>query len=446
MKKTISAIAAAAILSTAVFGQCVSADVEGLQLGTAKSAAEDFVSRYYYSMYTDSEIDLYGRSAYEEMADYLSAKLKYQQSICGDVVNYKVYTYTESFEESENAYLFNVVSAVEFNYIDADFDSGFTAGNQVMVEKGGECKILDVMIGGGVNDSLLGREELDLDNCFWENENVTKEAIGEVCDYIDEVMQEEKIQAEAAVNDMTETYAANAFTSNLTNTQRQRIAQYAAENTRILLPEENNGIVGQEITPKSAISGVNYFDFSNFYDYEHPDNEEKWNYDCTNFTSHCLIAGGAIRVYPSNKDEDELGIESTGWFYNNTEQRSNSWSSVNSFYDFVTTNTGKGPKAEEWNVYSSSERKLVNCAIGDIIQINYDGIGKYDHNVVISGVARSNKDGKYWPAVTGRSGSRYFEINRPEYCATRALCLTECKQEIKSGVTTYRVLRLTSLT
>lgn len=91
-------------------------------------------------MYTDSEIDLYGRSAYEEMADYLSAKLKYQQSICGDVVNYRVYTYTESFEELENAYLFNVVSAVEFNYVDADFDSGFTAGNQVMVEKGENAK------------------------------------------------------------------------------------------------------------------------------------------------------------------------------------------------------------------------------------------------------------------------------------------------------------------
>lgn len=400
MKKTISAIAAAAILSAAVFGQCVSADVEGLQLGTAKSAAEDFVSRYYYSMYTDSEIDLYGRSAYEEMADYLSAKLKYQQSICGDVVNYKVYTYTESFEESENAYLFNVVSAVEFNYVDADFDSGFTAGNQVVVEKGGECKILDVMIGGGVNDSLLGREKLDLDNCFWENENVTKEAIGEVCDYIDEVMEEEKIQAETAVyDDMTETYAANAFTSNLTNTQRNRIVQYATENTRILLPEENNGIVGQEITPKSAIPGVNYFDFSNFYDPTDPMNEDRWSYDCTNFTSHCLIAGGAQMNYP-NKPKKDLKIESTGWFFDNINQRSSSWSSVNAFYNFVTTNTGKGVKATSAEYSSSglisSSRILEQCDIGDIIQIDYKGEGKYDHNTVVTNACRVN--GKYYPA------------------------------------------------
>lgn len=110
------------------------ADVGSLQLETAKSSAEDFVSQYYYSMYTDSEIDLYGRAAYEEMADYLSAKLKYQQSICGDVVNFKVYTYIRSVEESEEAFLFNVMSAVTFNYVEADFDSGFTAGNQIIVE------------------------------------------------------------------------------------------------------------------------------------------------------------------------------------------------------------------------------------------------------------------------------------------------------------------------
>lgn len=140
----------------------MSADVGSLQLETAKSSAEDFVSQYYYSMYTDSEIDLYGRAVYEEMADYLSAKLKYQQSICGDVVNYRVYTYTKSVEESEEAFLFNVISAVDFNYVGADFDSGFTASNQVIVEKGGECRILDVMIGGGINDSLLEREKLDL--------------------------------------------------------------------------------------------------------------------------------------------------------------------------------------------------------------------------------------------------------------------------------------------
>lgn len=174
-------------------------------------------------MYTDSEIDLYGRAMYEEMADYLSAKLKYQRSICGDVINFKVYTYIRSVEESEETFLFNVMSAVTFNYVDADFDSGFTAGNEIIVEKGGGCKILDVMIGGGINDSLLGREELALDNCYWEREEVTEEAVAEVCNYIDDVIEEEKNQIAEAVYDEPESYSVNAFTSSVTTSQRNRM-------------------------------------------------------------------------------------------------------------------------------------------------------------------------------------------------------------------------------
>lgn len=430
MKKFISAIAAAGILLEGAFGQCVSADVGSLQLETAKSCAEDFVSQYYYSMYTDSEIDLYGRAVYEELADYLSAKLKYQQSICGDVVNFKVYTYIGSVEESEEAFLFNVMSAVTFNYVEADFDSGFTAGNQIMVEKGGECKILDVMIGGGVNDSLLGREKLDLNNCYWEREEVTKEAVAEVCDYIDEVIEEEKIQAAAAVYDEPETYSVNAFTSSVTTSQRNSMVAYANANVRILSPEENGGVVGQEISPVSGDPKQvpEYFDFSKV---------SSESFDCTNFTSHCLLAGGGHML--KNKWYFELFSDGKGFI--NTF----SWSGVNAFYDYVISNTGVGPRAvaEEYKTYSeyyklsSTDRKLVNCAIGDIIQIDYTGDGAYDHNVIVVGSVK--KDGRYWPAVTGRSGSDSGIKSSYGYA------LPSCKDDV-STKSSFRVLRLTSLT
>lgn len=437
MKKFISAIAAAAALSVSVFGQCASADVYSLQLETAKSAAEEFVSDYYSHMYTDSEIDLYGRAVYEEMADYLTAKLEYQQSISGDVVNFKVYTYTRSVEESEEAFLFSVVSAVTFNYVGADFDSGFTAGNHVMVEKGGECKILDVMIGGGVNDSLLGREKLDINNCYWEREEVNKEAVAEVCDYIDEVMKEEKLQAASAIYNEPEVFSVNAFTSSVTSSQRNSMVAYAVTNTRILIPEENGGVEGQEISPSSAIPGVEYYDFSYIYNPNDPLNENYWNYDCTNFTSHCLMAGGAqMNTSSANK-----------WYFRSINDRSPAWSSVNYFYDFIKNNKGVGPKAAA-TVYSKNDlsmtsRKLEKCDVGDIVQIDYEGDGRYDHNVIVVGAAKEG--GKYWPAVCGRSGSRYRELELDDYYATSGVCLVSCKKAIEDSAK-FRILRLTSLT
>lgn len=211
------------------------------------------------------------------------------------------------------------------------------------------------------------------------------------------------------------------------------------------MPEENNGIVGQEISPRSAIPGVDYCDFSYIYNNKDPMNEEFWNFDCTNFTSHCLIAGGAQMNYP-NKPKKDLKIESTGWFFDNINQRSSSWSSVNAFYNFVTTNTGKGVKATSAEYSSSglisSSRILEQCDIGDIIQIDYKGEGKYDHNTVVTNACRVN--GKYYPAVCGRSGSRYFELQRDEYYATKNVCVISCKAAIGANAK-FRVLRLTSL-
>lgn len=416
-------------MSTCVFGESVSADADSLQREAARSTAEEFVSRYYYSMYTDSDIDLYGCAAYEEMADYLSAKLKYQQSICSDVVNMRVGTYAECIDETEEALLYRVHSGVEFNYVGADFDSGFTSNSYVMIEKGGERKILDVMI-GGMSDNLLGRDTVDINNCYWEREGVTGEAVAEVCDYIDEVIEKEKQQAEAAVCSEPETYSTNAFSSSVTNSQRYSIVQYAITNTRILLPEENGGVSGQEVTPKSGNPQLipQYHDFSV---------EAPGNYDCTNFTSHCLLAGGA----KMNMTKD------TGWYFISMDiankKRTPSWSSVKYFHIFVTNNKGDGPKAEEWAVSKSTERKLVNCNLGDIIQIDYTGDGVYDHNVVITNVARA-KDGYYWPAVTGRSGSRYADVEG--YETSRNVALPDCKTGVDEKVPDFRVLRLTSLT
>ncbi len=86
--------------------------------------------------------------------------------------------------------------------------------------------------------------------------------------------------------------------------------------------------------------------------------------DCTNFISQCLYAGSKEMNY--NKQN--------GWYYNSVNDRSPSWTGVNEFYKFLTTNKQNGPRGKE---------VLQNeIEIGDIIQISFSE-NKYTHTLIV---------------------------------------------------------------
>lgn len=87
--------------------------------------------------------------------------------------------------------------------------------------------------------------------------------------------------------------------------------------------------------------------------------------DCTNFVSQCVYAGCGTMNY--TKD--------TGWYYNSIDDRSAAWTGVEFFYDFITSNKGKGPYAEEL--------PLSLAKVGDVIQLSFDG-KKFTHALVIT--------------------------------------------------------------
>ncbi len=83
--------------------------------------------------------------------------------------------------------------------------------------------------------------------------------------------------------------------------------------------------------------------------------------DCTNFISQCLYAGGVEMHYP-------------GWYYYSLNDRAPSWTGVDEFFYFSTTNTMGGVRA-----------KLVDLAdikIGDVIQLG-DG-ERYFHTLLVT--------------------------------------------------------------
>lgn len=98
-------------------------------------------------------------------------------------------------------------------------------------------------------------------------------------------------------------------------------------------------------------------------------NPNYYNYDpvggdCTNFVSQCIFAGINQMNYSKNN----------GWYYINGNNKSPSWTGVEFLYKFLITNKGFGPKGEK--------TEINNLEIGDIIQLNFDGI-KFSHSLIV---------------------------------------------------------------
>ena len=96
-----------------------------------------------------------------------------------------------------------------------------------------------------------------------------------------------------------------------------------------------------------------------YYDYS------KIGGDCTNFASQVLYAGyGEMNFKPI-----------FGWYYIDANNKSPSWTGVNELYNFLIRNRGPGPRAVEVSAEGIAE--------GDLVQIDFNGDGTYDHTPVI---------------------------------------------------------------
>lgn len=96
-----------------------------------------------------------------------------------------------------------------------------------------------------------------------------------------------------------------------------------------------------------------YFNFDNF------------GGDCTNFASQCIYAGCNTMNY----------TPIFGWYYNNSNDRTASWTGVEYLYNFLINNKNIGPYAKEVQKYE--------IEIGDIIQLGDSKYHFYHSPVVI---------------------------------------------------------------
>lgn len=111
--------------------------------------------------------------------------------------------------------------------------------------------------------------------------------------------------------------------------------------------------------------------------------------DCTNFASQVLYSGyGEMNYRPIY-----------GWYYIDGNRKSPSWTGVNELYSFVTSNRGPGPKAVEVDIDGIEP--------GDLVQLDFNGDGRFDHTPVIIDV------GEYTPDTVLLAAHTNDSLNRP---------------------------------
>lgn len=93
-------------------------------------------------------------------------------------------------------------------------------------------------------------------------------------------------------------------------------------------------------------------------------NYDKLGGDCTNFISQCLYAGTGIMNYDKNN----------GWYYNNGNDKSPSWTGVEFLYKFIIQN-------KNVSIFGRETIKE-NIEEGDVIQLSFDG-KSYGHSLII---------------------------------------------------------------
>jgi len=349
-------------------------------LSTAYSVADSFVRDYYTAIYDKGDRDFLSSIKSDNLLDYLTTKIEWLSSTSVDKENIIISTELVEQEIIQSTIKLCLDVKLSFNYVGNTTESGFERCVQIVLSNNNEPQILDVIINDNVDDFF--RDEANImsatyDHSYWSDDTSSLTVVSDILNVAEaEIANTYAMEggfSQLAQSTESDIELTASTSSKITETQRNNIVKYALANCNVKSPASGNSALISD-----------YFDLSQF----------DGNYDCTNFTSHCLLAGGA-------KFNETKG---TGWYYKSLSDRTTSWASVSFFYNFISTNTGDGPQAEINSLSVYCPMNQMTCDLGDIIQIDIGEDGIYDHNVVVTGFYNYNSYSNN-AMVSGRSGS-----------------------------------------
>ena len=126
---------------------------------------------------------------------------------------------------------------------------------------------------------------------------------------------------------------------------------------------------------------------------------EKYGYiypDCTNFVSQCLVAGGI------KEDPDKWSSDSTKGLFGYSDAY-NTFVNVGLLASYLKD---CGYSIGEIRHGDINELKQLHMSAGDILQIDHQGDGEWDHSMICVGI---DADGQFW--VAGHEKPYYGPIN-----------------------------------
>ena len=383
LRKRLASLLSLALCASVFFsGTAYAAEPEeNDQVQNAYELATQALSDFNRAEYLYEDIDLSEYVADPDLLTYLENKADALQvkSIqpTFDKVNFKDGFTLLSHTVSDNLVSMNILSQCSYNYADLlDVDSGSSYGVTITI------------------DTLTNRITK------WETNDEYDEEYQSLMNTSTYSAADPSDAQETIYNNYQEYYS-SLFNPENAITEEAEILSDPGANTRAVTTLNKSAIVSwansnhDKKPPRSGDGSTPYYDFS----------KVPGNYDCTNFVSHALLAGGATKNTSSKDDK--------GWYYSSMSNRSTSWSGVPNLYNFLTrSSTTKGPKGSSsaYSTFSSSVTSRPYEA-GDVIQFRDLYNTMWRHSGIISGYY--SPDGTHLAAmVTCRTSELASECNK----------------------------------
>lgn len=373
--------------------------------------AKKSVETYYLNSMKNENPEKILSSSTNEINDFLKSKLEYE------TYNMNEFGYTKNYikgdyelinwEVIDSNFLWCEIAAkITYQYSDSSSISEIGEVIQVVIENPSNPTIIDFYNGSFESfDSQARSHGLDLTNSKnWISNQNKDEIISSKNKCLENhkkaIANQKKNVINLAENWQENTSSANqklisnyGLTINSLSTRRQNAITYATTNYNKANPASG----GQSVTFAGLSPG------------------------CTEFISHCLLAGGFNQVVGGNLQEN-------GWYFKSVSNRSSSWAGVMPLFGWLSWsgNTGTGPKASSYvsdtnTQYYYVQNDVIPAVInpGNIIQIKYNYSGgyaypNYGHSTFVTGYSVVQYAGSLkiiTPLITWRTSSSAYGSN-----------------------------------
>lgn len=364
----------------------------------AFSLAQDILTSYYLNINLGTE-NVAGGSNIDtnllkpELLNYLEQKIKTKQFVTtaaeAEKENYTLNHTLESSEVTKEGIYLVISTVAKFNYVGSESDSGFGRVSNMFFEKTSTgFTLTDWYMPYDYYDEFV-RGQMDNSSQLFSNSKLDDTNISRRQAELHDKIASGFSKAQEIPSPMTNLdaevspFEVPAPNATLRSLNKKNIVTWA-RNNMVASPKSGNGVVP-------------YYDFSQIPD----------NWDCTNFVSHALLAGGAV-VY----DTGGTGISSTGWYFRNVSNRSSSFSGVPKLHEFLTTNRTKGPAGTSIT-YRTFDYFAPNhpYELGDILQFYQSGsYNNWRHSTIITEFYETSLN-HVGAKVTGRTNTKVFDDN-----------------------------------